>query len=136
MSTHSSWRALAPQALAFCALSFIALSAQAQTTVAGAVAGQFSVTSGGSANYRLPIQVPSGTAGVEPRLELVYGGGGNSMLGLGWSLNGLSSITRCPRTMPQDGVRGGVKYDANDRLCLDGQRLMLVSGTYGQANAE
>ncbi len=112
--------------------------AQAQiTTVAGTTPGQFSVNESGAATYRIPLQVPPGVAGMEPKLELSYNSqGGNGLLGMGWSLGGLSAISRCPRTMAVDGVRGGVNYDMNDRYCMDGQRLILVSGTYGVAGSE
>ncbi|OOG39667.1 hypothetical protein B0B52_13570 [Polaromonas sp. A23] len=109
----------------------------AQTTVAGTTPGQFSVNESGAATYSIPIQVPPGVAGMQPQLSLEYNSqSGNGLLGMGWSLSGLSAITRCPRTMAQDGARGGVNYDMNDRFCLDGQRLVLVSGTYGAANSE
>jgi len=38
----------------------------------------------------------------------------------------------------QDGKHGSVNFDANDRFCLDGQRLILVagSGAYGAANSQ
>lgn len=69
---------------------------------------------------------------MQPSLSLQYNSqGGNGLLGMGWSLGGLSAIHRCPRTVAQDGVLGGVNYDANDRFCLDGQRLIAVIGTYG-----
>src|SRR6185503_7906548 len=74
---------------------------------------------------------------MEPKLALVYNSqSGNGLLGVGWNLEGLSSITRCPRTMAQDGVRGAINYDANDRFCLDGQRHMAISGTYGADGTE
>jgi len=38
--------------------------------------------------------------------------------------------------MATDGNTGGVDITYNDRYCLDGQRLILVSGTYGYANSE
>ena len=99
--------------------------------------GNFSVSPSGAANYTVPIEVPPGLAGMQPSLSLSYSSqGGNGLLGMGWGLSGLSSIGRCPRTMAQDGVRGGVNYDNNDRYCLDGQRLVLVSGTYGAAGSE
>ena len=112
--------------------------AQAQTTtVAGTTPGQFSVNESGAATYRIPIQVPPGVAGMEPKLELAYNSqGGNGLLGMGWSLSGLSTISRCPRTMALDGARGSVNFDMNDRYCMDGQRLILVSGTYGTAGSE
>jgi hypothetical protein len=38
--------------------------------------------------------------------------------------------------MAIDNFRGGVNFDMNDRYCMDGQRLILVSGTYGVAGSE
>lgn len=74
---------------------------------------------------------------MEPKLELIYNSqAGNGLLGMGWSLSGLSAITRCPQTRAQDGEMRGVNFDLNDRFCLDGQRLILVSGTYGTAGSE
>jgi len=101
------------------------------------LSGQFAVNEMGAATYTVPIQLPPGTGGMEPKLALAYNSqAGNGPFGVGWSLSGLSAITRCPRTMAQDGVRGSVNYDSNDRYCLDGQRLMAVSGTYGGNGAE
>src|SRR5882672_11320706 len=125
--------------LAFFAVGiFFLSSATAQTTVAGAMPGSFRVTETGAAEYRIAIQVPPGIAGMEPRLALVYNSqAGNGLLGVGWNLEGLSSITRCPRTMAQDGVRGAINYDWNDRYCLDGQRLMAINGgVYGADGTE
>jgi hypothetical protein len=116
----------------FLLVCFFSIPALAQTTAAGSTPGSFRVTEAGAAEYRIPLRVPPGIAGLEPKLALVYNSqAGNGLLGVGWSLEGLSAITRCPRTLAQDGVRGGVNYDANDRFCLDGQRLMAVSGAYG-----
>lgn len=99
--------------------------------------GQFSVTEMGAATYTLPIAVPPGTGGMEPKLAFAYNSStGNGLLGVGWSLSGLSAVTRCPRTKAQDDVRGGIKFDANDRFCLDGQRLIAISGTYGADGTE
>jgi hypothetical protein len=53
--------------------------------------------------------------------------GGNGFLGTGWSLAGLSGISRCPQTIAQDGVKGGINYDGNDRYYLDGQRLVMIA---------
>ena len=101
------------------------------------VDGQFAVSEMGAATYMIPIQVPPGTGGMEPKLALAYNSqAGNGLLGVGWNLSGLSAITRCPQTMAQDGVRGGVNYDANDRYCLDGQRLIAISGTNGGNGTE
>jgi hypothetical protein len=96
----------------------------------------WSVSPSGAFSYEIPFRLPPGIAGVQPKLSLTYSSqAGNGLAGMGWSLSGLSSITRCPRTMAVDGVRGGVNMEANDRLCLDGQRLILQSGTYGAEGA-
>ena len=111
----------------------------AQTIVAGTPAGQFGVSSGGAATYSIPVGVVPGVAGMEPKLSLSYNsqaGSGGGLMGMAWNLSGLSTITRCARTVAQDGVRGMVSFNDDDRYCLDGQRLMLVSGTYGQPNAQ
>ncbi len=98
----------------------------AQQTVVGSVPGEFSV-SGGSANYSVPISVAPGRGGMQPQLSLNYSSdNGNGELGLGWSLGGLSAIHRCSATIAQDGFASGVSFDANDRYCLNGQRLVPI----------
>jgi RHS repeat-associated protein len=95
------------------------------------------VSAGGAATQTIPIIVPPGTAGIEPRLSFNYNSQGeNSLLGVGWSVSGLPAISRCPRTLAQDNFAGGINYDTNDRFCLDGQRLMVISGSYGSNGAE
>ncbi|WP_078119551.1 RHS repeat-associated core domain-containing protein [Thiosocius teredinicola] len=107
-----------------------------QSYVVGSLAGRFSVEQG-AANYSVPIAVPPGVAGVQPELAFSYSSsGGNGTLGVGWSLSGLSAITRCGRTLVQDGQLGTVEWKRSDRYCLDGQRLVLVSGTYGEDGSE
>jgi hypothetical protein len=102
-----------------------------------ALPGKFGVGETGAATYEIPITVPPGTAGMVPSLSLSYNSqAGNGLLGMGWQLEGLPSLGRCPRTIAQDGVRGGVNYDANDRFCLDGQRLIAISGAYGADGTE
>jgi hypothetical protein len=106
-------------------------SAHAAVTV-GATPGSHQVTPSGAFTYSIPIAVPPGIAGIEPKLSLAYNSqGGNGLLGMGWSLSGLSVIHRCPKTVVQDGVHGSVNYNANDRYCLDGQRLVAINGSYG-----
>ena len=106
-------------------------------TAVGATPGSFKVSETGAATYSIPLTVPPGTAGMTPTLSLNYNSqGGNGPLGVGWSLGGLSAISRCPATIVQDGFKGGINYDGNDRYCLDGQRLVAVSGAYGADGTE
>lgn len=112
--------------------------AEAATPPVMSVAGQFNVSSTGATTYTVPIAVPPGTAGMMPSLSLSYSSqNGDGIVGLGWALGGLPTITRCPRTIAQDsGVHGSVNYDSNDRFCMGDQRLMLKSGTYGADGSE
>ncbi|MDR7335407.1 FG-GAP-like repeat-containing protein [Roseateles asaccharophilus] len=57
---------------------------------------------------------------------MAYTAGGRGVLGHGWGLQGLSAITRCGATKAIDGVSALVSNGANDKLCLDGQRLIQV----------
>ena len=96
----------------------------------GTIAGTLAVTDSGAATYSIPIQVPPGTAGLQPSLALTYNSqSGDGLVGVGWSLAGLSTIHRCPSTIAQDGQRRGINYDnnlGNDNFCLDGQRLIPI----------
>ena len=122
---------------AFAGASLVWIPVLAQTPVVGKLPGEFGVSASGAATYRIPIEVPPGVAGMEPKLALSYNSqAGNGILGVGWSLEGLSAITRCPKTMATDGVRGSVKHNVEDRFCLDGQRLINVVGSYGAAGSE
>ncbi len=101
----------------------------------GRMAGTFSITPAGTAAYQIPIAVAAGTNGIRPSIALVYDSNSpNGIAGTGWSISGLSAITRCRSTIATNGSVAGIRY-ANgadgDRYCLDGQPLILVSGTYG-----
>lgn len=116
-----------------CASSGVVLPVAAATEAAppaGSIAGAFSVSQGGSAVYAMSLAVPPGRAGMTPSLSIAYdSSGGDGTLGVGVSLRGFSSITRCASTIAQDHHIRGVKYDALDALCLDGLRLVEVPVT-------
>lgn len=102
-----------------------------------ATKGVATVSSLGAALYKIDVEIPPGAGTLEPKLEITYSNQGpNGILGTGWSISGLSSIGRCHRTISQDGVKGRIGFDANDRFCLDGERLVAVSGTYGANGTE
>jgi len=103
----------------------------------GITQGQLDISPQGAAVYSIPIAVPPGVNGLQPNLSLVYNSqAGNGPLGVGWGLSGLSSISRCPATLDQDGFTGGINFNTSDRFCLDGQRLVVVSGSYGVDNSK
>lgn len=71
-----------------------------------------------------------------PQLAIVYGHrSGDTLLGVGWGIAGLSTISRCPKIWAADGEARDVRNDLSDRFCLNGNKLRLVSGTYGSAGA-
>lgn len=98
--------------------------------------GQYSVSSKGAFTYTIPIKVPPGIHRMAPHLAFSYSSQApDGYLGLGWSISGLSAITRCPSTWDQDNAPGGVTYTLTDRFCLDGKRLIITNGTYGGAGS-
>ncbi len=68
--------------------------------VVGLSSGEFRVDESGGASYSIAINVPEGRAGVTPQISLGYSSnnGQDGPLGIGWSIGGLSAITRCPQT--------------------------------------
>ena len=108
----------------------------AATDRLGTLPGNFRVDETGAATYDIPLAVLPGTAGVAPPLSLHYASNrGNGLLGVGWSLSGLSAITRCRPTLGQDKQALPMTFSDTDRFCLDGQRLLLQTGTYGAADS-
>ena len=86
----------------------------------------FSVTPLGGACYTIGIEAPIGQAAVQPNISIVYNSQtGNSVVGWGASLSGISAITRGPRTVYADGKAGAINHDDNDAFYLDGERLVL-----------
>lgn len=83
----------------------------------------------GQLSVGVPIVVPPGVAGMQPSLSLAYNSAaGDGPLGVGWSLQGLSAITRCGRDVGRDQARDDRLFRENSgelpRLCLDGERLV------------
>lgn len=98
----------------------------------GTLPGDIIVDNTGTATYTIPIDVPPGTGGMLPEISLQYSSsGGNGVMGMGWSIGGLSAITRSPSTWLDDDLSAGFKidpvdFDASDRFLLDGQRLIIT----------
>src|SRR5208282_15241 len=99
------------------------------SAVAGTLNGDFEVNANGAGNYSIELETPPGTNGVAPNLAIAYNSQApDGILGLGFSLSGLSAISRCPATRRLDGYFGATYFDKRDRFCLDGQRLVKVAG--------
>ena len=106
------------------------------TIVAGRTPVEFAVSQSGAATYRIPCGCRRASGAVELPLALVYNSrGGNGTLGVGWSLTGLSVITRCNRLGRRTVWLAALRTNSAIAYCLDGQQLKLVSGTYGVAGS-
>ncbi|PNW15620.1 type IV secretion protein Rhs, partial [Chryseobacterium lactis] len=99
--------------------------------------GNIEVNGAGQLQFTLPIALPPGVKSVAPQINLVYtSGSGNGIAGYGWSLSGLTSISRTGKTIEKDGEVKGVQLDYSDYYSFNGQRLILKSGEYGKDGAE
>src|SRR5688572_25270896 len=102
----------------------------------GRTQGEFDVSSSGASGYSIPLNLPPGAHGLTPTLALRYDQrGGNGLLGMGWSIGGLSVISLCNKTWVQDGAPAPARAQGSDRFCLDGAQLRLTSGIYGSAGS-
>ena len=111
--------------------------ADPESDAVGVIAGDFRVDESGAATYSVPIVGAPGIAGVAPQVALAYSSqGSNGLVGQGWSIGGMSAITRCRQTRETDGQNVAIDFSSTDRFCLDGQRLVVVSGSYGAPNSE
>lgn len=103
--------------------------------VVGTIGGTVNVSALGGAVYSIPIMMPQGIGGMTPNIAVTYNNQtGNGLLGWGWNLSGLSSIVRTGQTLYHDNNETAVNF-VDDRYLLDGNRLMLCSGTYGGNNS-
>lgn len=104
---------------------------------AGTTPDEFAVSLSGAATYSVPVSLPPGIKDIAPNIAISFSSqASNGLAGWGWNVSGLSTITRIPSTKFHDGSVGGVRFDVNDRFALDGQRLLLKSGTYGSNGSE
>ncbi|MFL0804271.1 MAG: FG-GAP-like repeat-containing protein [Agarilytica sp.] len=106
-------------------------------TIVGSSAGVFRVDEVGAATYAFELDLPQGVSGVTPTVRLSYSSqAGNSVAGQGWSLGAGAAITRCHANKFIDGETNPIQFNAEDKFCFNGQRLILVSGIYGDAGSQ
>lgn len=91
--------------------------------------GEISINSGvspsGAKTYVIPITVYPGMNNFTPNLSLAYNSQqGNSILGMGWSVCGISMIVRGGKSIYYDGKAEGIRMDNSDSFMLNGVRLI------------
>ena len=91
----------------------------------------------GRANYNIPLELPPGIAGLTPELSIHYTSSDyNGPLGLGFSLQGLGSITRRGETFISSDKKTGVSYSNADFFYLNGNKLVSIDGNNGAEGTE
>jgi len=96
-----------------------------------------SVSPNGAKCYNVPIEIVPGRQGFQPNISLSYNSqGGNGLVGMGWSISGLSSIERVNKNMFFDGTDDVPNLKDKDAFMLDGVRLIEKSRTKSQINYE
>ncbi|MEE9304040.1 MAG: FG-GAP-like repeat-containing protein, partial [Thiotrichaceae bacterium] len=99
----------------------------------GTVSGAFAPTSNGAASYTVPLNLPAGIGGMHPDLSLIYSSdSGNGIIGIGWNLSGLSSVSRCGLTLGNSNQVQEVNLHSNN-FCLDGQKLVPLKNANDSA---
>ena len=110
---------------------FITLFVSGQTPSFHDTQGKLEISNSGAATYTLPIAMPPSIKDVGPVINLIYSSGlSGGIAGQGWSINSISTISRIGTRRDLDGFIDGVDFDDNDKLALDGQRLLIKTGDY------
>ena len=95
----------------------------------------------GAASYSIPIKIPPAINNLAPNLALIYDSENTSSraFGVGWAVSGLSAITRCAAsfaTEQEQAQKPNPKFSDGDRLCLNGQKLVLRSGSLNASDSD
>ncbi|MES2780088.1 MAG: FG-GAP-like repeat-containing protein [Bacteroidota bacterium] len=102
----------------------------------GSIIGSATVNLG-SAMYTIQPMLPGASGSLIPELGFSYNhNANNSILGIGWNISGLSSISRGNKNILNDGVVEGVKLLSTDALVLDGNRLIVTAANQCKTEAE
>ena len=83
------------------------------------------VNDNGAAVIDIPIECPKGINGFLPQMSFVYNSqAGDGIMGVGWSIAGLSKISRVPYTYHYSDYTNAVTFTNSDDFSLDGNRLV------------
>jgi RHS repeat-associated protein len=91
----------------------------------GLLMGELNINPNGAMEYNVPLELPDGLAGLKPKLSFIYNSmAGDGIMGDGWSIGGLSKITRVPNTYYYNNFTSSVVLNNDDQLALDGNYLI------------
>ncbi len=81
----------------------------------------------GAKIYTVPLNLCPGINGFEPSISLVYNSqSASGIMGIGWTLTGLSTIERTTKNIYYDNTVSGISGNPDDSFLLDGMRLLPV----------
>ncbi len=104
----------------------------AENGVFGKIQDEINVSPADQLSYEIPIPALPGTGGIKPSLSVTYNSSTkNGFAGYGFDLSGLSIISRIPSDRFHDNKCTAIDFSDNDHFSLDGQRLMVCKGSYG-----
>ncbi len=84
------------------------------------------VNDNGAAVISIPIDCPPGAGGLKPDLSFVYNSqAGDGIMGPGWSIGGMSKISRVPYKYYYSNYSNAVNFTNQDDYSLDGIRLIM-----------
>ena len=93
----------------------------------GAIPGEIDISPMGAATYTIPIEVVPGTQGMQPNLSIAYNSmGGMGLLGMKWTLSGLSAITRCGQNPYYNDNLSSISYRGK-QFAIDGSKLIQLN---------
>ena len=96
----------------------------------GNIPFQTNTTPAGALTYTVPIECYQNPKGMQPNLSLAYNSmSGMGIAGMGWSISGLSSISRVNSTNYYDGTVRAANFSDTCAFVLDGVRLVKKEGT-------
>lgn len=96
----------------------------------GDIPFQTNTTPMGALTYTVPIECFQNPKGLQPNISLVYNSmAGNGIAGMGWSISGLSSISRVNSSQYYDGEVKAATFSDDCAYALDGVRLVKKKGT-------
>lgn len=123
--------------LSLAIFSFTKIFSQDTSKSLGKIEGNIDVSATGGAVYTIPIAVPPGTKGMQPNITLTYNSqAGTGVMGKGWSISGLSAISRGGKTFYHDNKNEKIKFDDTDHFISDGMTLIPVNGNNGAEGTE
>ncbi|MCG6039554.1 hypothetical protein MER72_19635, partial [Acinetobacter baumannii] len=126
----------------------------AEVDLVGSLEGGTNVDSNGVVEHSIPINIPPSLNSFIPQVAISYSGqSGDGILGVGWGVSGLSSITRCNEINENNiytpagaqfaekelSLFGGLTLPATLKyscFALDGKKLILINSPDSLENAQ